>query len=286
MRISVVVVSLNGERRIGACLDALRRTEWPDLEVIVLDNGSRDATSRVVRASYPEVRLLRSPRNLGFAGGNNLAAAHATGEWIILLNDDTEPEPGWITELMDAGRRLPRAGILGCLLLYPDGKTIQHAGGVVHANGLTDHLEWGATLEGDVSERPPRRCDYVTGAAMAIRREAWERVGPLDPGYFPIYYEENELCCRAREAGWEVWVIPRARVIHAESQTQGRWSRMFLVRYHRNRLRFLRRNRRGRELLRAMKAEWRWLIGNRPYDQVGPLAQAYAQALLGWLTGR
>lgn len=356
MLVTVVIVSLNGESRIRSCLEALGRTEWPELEIIVVDNGSSDDTGGVVRREFPAVKLLRCPRNLGFAGGNCYGVAHARGEWIILLNDDTRADPAWIRELMEAARACPRAGILGCLLLYPDGKTIQHGGGVIHANALTDHLDWGKSAtenpkrrnrnpggdsttearrhrEGDPSSQaatmtgggsqeegrggddpgsgdddrdggrsapendlkrealpafagPPRECDYVTGAAMAIRRDVWESVGPLDPGYFPIYFEETDLCWKARRAGFEIRVVPRARVIHDESQTQAAWSRRFLVRYHRHRLRFILRNWRGRLLLRALKAEMVWLARNRPYDQLPPLALAYAQAILGWLTGR
>lgn len=281
MRISVIIVTLNGEKRLRPCLQSLLLTEWPDLEIIVVDNGSTDNSAGLVRNEFPRVKLIRAPRNLGFAGGNNLGAAHASGRWIVLLNDDTEPEPGWIAALMDAARTRPRAGILGCLLLYPDRKTVQHAGGVVHGNALTDHLDWGRDDGDRTLRREPRQCDYVTGAALAIRREVWRRVGPLDPGYFPIYFEENELCWRARQAGWEIWVVPAARVIHYESQTQKAWSRTFLIRYHRARIRFIRRNWQGRTFWRAVKSEARWLSGHRPYDLILPLAQVYAEALLG-----
>lgn len=279
MLVSVVIVSLNGESRIGTCLEAVARTDWPELEVVVVDNGSTDDTAAVVREGFPWVRLVESPRNLGFAGGNCLGVAHARGGWIVLLNDDTRPEPGWVRALMGAADGRARVGILGCLLLYPDGRTIQHGGGVIHPNALTDHLGWGQESKG--TARGLRRCDYVTGAAMAIRRAVWEEVGPLDPGYFPIYFEESDLCWRARRAGWEVAVVPAARVIHDESQTQGVWSWRFLVRYHRHRLRFMLRNWRGSRLLNALKSEAGWLARHRPYDQLVPLALAYAQTLLG-----
>ncbi len=299
MLVSIIIVSLNGEKRIGRCLEALAVSLSPpgegkaeqkpplesgrrDVEIIVVDNGSTDATSAVVRKRFPWVRLVRAPRNLGFAGGNNLGAAYAQGNWILLLNDDTQPHRGWIEALLEAGESFPRAGILGCLLLYPDGRTIQHAGARLHPNGLTDHIAWGKSeIEAGLPTRP-YRCDYVTGAAMAVRREVWETAGPLDPGYFPIYFEECDLCCRARRAGWEVWMVPPARVIHEESRTQGAWSPRFLVRYHRNRLRFVLRNGRGKEVGKALRSEAGWLARHRPYDQLLPLAWAYAQTVVGF----
>lgn len=238
---------------------------------------ARSCAKTTPRSASCEARATWDSR-----GGNNLAAAHARGEWIILLNDDTEADPGWIAALMAAAQKHPRAGVLGCLLLYPGGRKIQHAGGITHPNGLTDHADWGREADfAAIAQAPPRPCDYVTGAAMAIHREVWRRAGPLDPGFFPIYFEENEFCWRAQQAGWEVWVVPQARVIHHESQTQVAWSRTFLERYHRNRLRFVLKNWKGRKLLGALKAEARWLADNRPYDQIWPLGLAYAQILLG-----
>lgn len=281
---SVIIVSLNGAPRIGACLRALRETTGVTWEGIVVDNGSTDGLGEIVTRDFPEIRYIRAPRNLGFAGGNNLGAAHALGRWIVLLNDDTEVRPDWLAKLDAFAATRPRAGILGCLLLYPDGKTVQHAGGVIHANALTDHTDWGhADGASAAATWAPRTADYATGAAIAIRSRVWDSVGPLDPGYFPIYFEETEFCWRARRAGWEIWIVPASVVIHHESQTQQAWSRKFLVRYHSARLRFILRNWRGRQWAGALKAEIRWLSAHRPYDQLVPLAQAYARTVVALL---
>jgi GT2 family glycosyltransferase len=276
LRFSIVIVSLNGRSRIAMPLDALRRCDPAPAQVIVVDNGSGDGLSRFVRAEYPEVLLVRAPQNLGFAGGNNLGILNADGDVVVLLNDDTEPEADWLAPLDRAMAEDPRLGVAGCRLLYPETRRVQHLGGVVHANGLTDHLAWGAE-EGDTAALPERDADYVTGAAMAMRRAAIAQVGMLDECFWPIYFEEIDWCERARRAGWKCRVIPSSTVIHHESQTTGRFSARYLRMYHRNRIRFLLKNRPLRGWPRIARAEARWMAQHAPWDSLWPCALAY-----GW----
>ncbi|MEQ8822562.1 MAG: glycosyltransferase family 2 protein [Sumerlaeia bacterium] len=274
LRISIVIVCLNGAKRLAWPLESLRRCDPPPHEIIVADNGSTDGTANFVRENYPEVQVVRADRNLGFAGGNNLGIEAATGDVILLLNDDTEPEPDWLAPLAEAFDAHPRLGIAGCRLLYPDRTTVQHLGGVVHDNGLTDHVAWGdearAQEAGGIVPVP-----YATGAALAIRRAVIEEVGLLDAGFWPIYFEEIDYCDRARRAGWEIAVVPRSTVIHHESQSTGRLSPGFLAKYHRNRMRYLLKNRDRRGLLRAARGEARWWLRHRPWDNLWPCLKAY-----------
>ncbi|HMX61503.1 MAG TPA: glycosyltransferase family 2 protein [Candidatus Sumerlaeota bacterium] len=278
MRFSIVIVSLNGRSRIAMPLDALAACMPRAAEVIVVDNGSHDGLSEFVAERYPWVKLVRAPRNLGFAGGNNLGIVNATGEVIVLLNDDTEPRANWLAPIQEALTQDRTLGIVGCSLLYPGAEKIQHRGGVIHANGLTDHKEWNAEWKED--EDVPARIDapYVTGAAMAIRRAVIDRVGMLDAGYWPIYFEEVDFCERAVRDHWGCAVVPRSIVIHHESQTTVRFSAKFLKTYHRNRVRFLLKNRRLRGWIAALRAEVRWFVQHRPWDQLWPCALAYAWA--------
>ncbi len=261
-------------------LEALRRSDPAPAEVIVVDNGSRDGLSRFVRRQYPEVLLVRSRRNLGFAGGNNLGLVNASGEVLLLLNDDTEPDPDWLRPLQDAFRADRRLGVAGCRLLYPGRETVQHLGGIVHQNGLTDHARWGERNSPATEGDGLLEAHYVTGAAMAIRREVLAMIGLLDPGYWPIYFEEVDFCERARRAGWKVAVVPASTVVHHESRTTERLSPRFLRLYHRNRIRFLLRNRPPRQWPGILRAELRWLLGNTPWDNLWPCALAYAAAPL------
>ena len=281
LKFSIVIVSLNGRQRLAWPLEALRRSNPAPFEIIVVDNGSADGTSEFVAAGYPEAILVRAPHNLGFAGGNNLGILNARGNVVLLLNDDTEPDPGWLGPLAEAFAADPRLGIAGARLLYPDRRTIQHLGGVIHANGLTNHIDYGVPV-GEQSIREPREMDYVTGAALAIRRAAIRRIGLLDEGFWPIYFEEIDWCTRAWRAGWKVRVIPASTVIHHESQTTERLSRRFLTMYNRNRWRYLLKNRRGLDLLRAIRAEGRWIAQNGPWDNFWSCARAYAWAAIQW----
>lgn len=274
---SVIICSLNGADRLPACLSAVLRSTYPKLEVIVVDNGSSDGTGDVARR-FGGVKVLRSERNLGFAGGNNLGLAAAKGDFFVLLNDDTEVAPDWLEPLAEAVMALPDWGILGCLLLYPGGERIQHAGGYIESNGLTKHFGYGEPLPAE--PLPVARVPYVTGAAFVINRFMYGLLGPLDEKYFPIYFEETDLCWRAAEVGFASYVVPASRVVHHESMTQGVYSRVFLRRYHRNRWRFILKNFPRRDLLRAVRAEMRWLRDPHTGDHVGPLLHALLHTAL------
>lgn len=278
--VSVIIVSLNGAGRLHLPLAALAACDPAPEEVIVVDNGSTDGTAREARRLCPRARVVRSPRNLGFAGGNNLGIVNAGGEILILLNDDAAPRGDFLRPLLDEFAARPRLGIAGARLLYPGGATVQHLGAYVEANGLTKHVAYGEADDGGTGARGSVPSEYVTGAAFAIRRAVVADIGLLDPGFFPIYYEEVDYCERARRAGWEVRVVPACVVIHHESQTTGRFSEGFLRSYHRNRWRFLLRNRRGWAMVRAIRAEAHWLAGHTPRDQRAACARAYADAAI------
>ncbi len=280
MNTSVVIVCLNGRDRIAMPLDALRSCDPAPGEIIVVDNGSTDGTGDFVRRNYPEAIVLRASRNLGFAGGNNLGIGRATGDIVVLLNDDTEPRANWLAPLLAEFRANPKTGVAGCLLLYPDNVTVQHCGGRIEPNGLTSHIAWGRKLRPGRDPGEARDVPYATGAALAIRREVIDDIGPLDARYWPIYFEEVDYCVRARRAGWNVRVVPRSIVVHHESQTTVAWSPGFLAKYHRNRWRFLLRT---KGLRRAARAEWRWWRQHRPWNQLAPCAKAYAWAALSLL---
>ncbi len=233
---SVIVLAWNGMDYLGDCLDAVLAQEYADFEVIVVDNQSADGSADFVAAHYPQVRLIRNDRNLGFSGGNNVGLQAAEGDIFVLLNQDTKVQPGWLSALATTLED-PTIGIAGCKLLYPDG-TIQHAGGrIVNARGAAEHIGRHEPDRGQYDQL--RDVDYVTGAAMALTRATWQRIGPLDEGFFPAYYEDTDWCYRARGAGLRVVYCPAAVAIHYESTSAAPDSYEHQANFNHGRLRFL-----------------------------------------------
>jgi GT2 family glycosyltransferase len=222
--VGVVVLTWNGREDTLACLGSLAATTGATLRVIVVDNGSSDGTASAVRAGFPDVELVRSEQNLGFAGGNNLGIRRALElgvEHVLVLNNDTEVEPGAVAALADEARRTPDAAALCAKLLYaepPD--RIWFAGadfdprrgynGRQRGYGEADGPAFSAVAETD------RAC----GAAMLVPRPVLDRVGSFDPDLF-LYSEDTEWSLRARAAGYRLLVVPAARVRHKVSVAAG-----------------------------------------------------------------
>ena len=215
--VSIIVLGWGGEQYISMCLEALSNQTYPAYEIIVVDNASPDNTAEIVQRDFPHVRLIRTEKNLGVAGGNNVGLRAAKGDILILTNVDTEARPDWIERFVEAFQTDPAIGVVGGKLLYPDG-TIQYGGGAIDpAQGISSHVDEHAPDRPDDVEI--RETDFATGAALGIRREVLEEIGYEDEGYFPINYEDADLSYRARLAGWRVCYAPQAVSVHYESST-------------------------------------------------------------------
>jgi len=236
MKASVIVLSWNGMEYLGDCLSALLSQDYPDFEVIVVDNGSSDGSADLVTARFPQARLIRNGRNLGFAGGNNVGLQAATGDVMVLLNQDTVVQPGWLGALVEALSIDSGIGIVGGKALYPDG-IVQHAGGYVNERGEGSHYGYQQQDAGQFDQA--RDVDYVTGAALAITRRAFGAVGGLDEGFAPAYYEDVDWCYQVRRAGFRVVYTPQAVLIHKEASAVTDVSHERMCVFHRNRLRFV-----------------------------------------------
>ena len=214
---SIVILGWGGEPYISACLEALRRQTYPSFEIIVVDNHSPDRTAEIVECDFPEVKLIRTGRNLGVAGGNNVGLRAARGQICILINADVEPYTDWLEHLVGAMQSDPAIGIAGAKLLYPDG-TIQFAGGRIEPpRGYSYHLGW---HEPDKGQRDRfGDVDFVTGASLAITQQALSEIGYEDERFYPIDYEDPDMSYRARAAGYRVVLVPEAVAIHHESST-------------------------------------------------------------------
>jgi len=216
-KISVIIVSYNSEKYIKQCLDSVINSSIP-LEIIVIDNASTDKTLQILNFYEDKIKLIKSTQNLGFAGGNNLGIKNSSGDILILINPDAYVEKNSIEQLIGPMLYDERVMIAGPKIFYPDSKKIQSAGGVLLSNALPYHIGYGK--DDDPIFNSFITVDYVTGAALAIKRTLFEITGLFDPVYNPAYYEETEKCVQARKLGFKVLYVPKSIVYHYESTTQ------------------------------------------------------------------
>lgn len=245
--VSIITVNYNGKAVTAELLASLRRFPYPRLEIIVVDNASREDPSEWLRARYPEIKMIRSDKNLGFAGGNNLGVAASTGDYLFFINNDAEVTQDALPRLLQLFQERPRLGIVSPLLVYENTQpttqldTIQYAG-TTPVHPLTARNTTIGAMEPDNGQyNEPRQTAYAHGAAMLMPREVLENVGTMYEGFF-LYYEELDWCERIRKAGYEIYIEPRAKIIHKESIAVGKTSTLKTYYITRNRILFMRRN--------------------------------------------
>ena len=249
VELSIVIVSWNTRALTLACLDALGAAAAPlRAETLVIDNGSTDGTPDAIRAAHPAVRLIEPGRNLGFAAGNNAGLAAARGDFLCLLNPDTVPAPGSLAALVAFLRANPTIGAAGPRLRNPDGSE-QGVGFAFPtlAQVFLDFFPLGGRFAGSrlngryphASRQNPFPIGFPLGACLVARRAATIATGPLDEGFF-MYSEEVDWCRRMTDAGWPIWCVPTAEVVHHGGQSTGQASARMFVELQRSRARYYR----------------------------------------------
>lgn len=217
--VSLVIPVYNAFAHTLACLRALAaHPPAITFEVIVVDDGSSDDTATAL-PRIDGVRYRRRTANGGFIAACNDGAAQARGAYLVFLNNDTVPQPGWLDALIAAFAEDARIGLVGAQLLYPDGR-LQEAGGVVFADGSAWNYGKFASPD-DPRYAYARDCDYASGAAIAIPRALFAELGGFDTRYAPAYYEDTDLAFAVRAAGRRVMYCPASRVVHVEGVSAG-----------------------------------------------------------------
>jgi GT2 family glycosyltransferase len=204
---------------------------------MLIDNGSTDGSVDFVRSDFPEISIYQTGRNLGFAGGNNVALRHLKSDIAFVLNPDVVLAEDCLDQAVTAMEADRTISIAGCKLWYPGSELLQHAGGyVTRPRAIPGHFGIGEPDTGQYDSI--RDVDYVIGAAMAIRRETLETIGLFDDAMF-LYFEDVDLCTRARQAGLRVAYLPKATAVHVESATAIKGSFAYLYRFHTGRWHYL-----------------------------------------------
>jgi GT2 family glycosyltransferase len=233
-KVSIIVVNWNGQRFLSDCLGSLSRQTYANREIILVDNGSADSSVRYVKEKFPAVKIVALRENTGFTGGNAQGLKAADGDFVALVNNDTQAEDQWLENLIQPMLENSTVGICASKLLFEAGRTINSAG-----DGLTTAavgLNRGLGKEGALFKHP----EFVfgaCGAAVLYRRRMLDEIGFLDDDFF-LYDEDTDLNFRAQLAGWKCAYVPNAIVYHKSNATSGRLSDLHVY-YHSRNLEFV-----------------------------------------------
>jgi N-acetylglucosaminyl-diphospho-decaprenol L-rhamnosyltransferase len=243
--LSYCVVNTNGRGFLLACLEAIERNAPADLEheVLVLDNASDDGSAEAVRELDRNIRLIALDRRQGKAANDSRLIEEARGEFCLLLNEDSELQPGAVPALIGALRADRQAAVAGAQLLSPGGRPVPCAWRLpsarsAMAGALFLHRRYTVESGGDAT----RTVGWVQSSAMLVRRQAALEVGGFDPDFF-VYSDETDFCKRLSDAGWRILHVPSARAIHHDQMAQdAAGAERRIVEYHRNRDLYLRKH--------------------------------------------
>ena len=244
-KVSVITVNYNQSSVTLELIKSLKCCSYRDFEIIVVDNGSPSDHPDQIKTEYPDVILLKSEKNLGFAGGNNLGIRKAKGDYLLFINNDVEVENDFFEPLV---RELDTDQTIGVvspkIYFFGYHKTIQYAGASVINPITTRGYFIGYKKKDDGNYNKTIVTPYAHGAAMMVRKEAIEKAGKMPELYF-LYYEELDWCNRIKEKGYQIKCVPASVIHHKESMSVGRLNPMKTYFLTRNRVIYIRRNSKG-----------------------------------------
>ena len=239
-KLSIITINYNGLKDTCELIDSIPFNN--DLEVIVVDNASKKDEASVISAKYPQVIVIRSPQNLGFAGGNNLGIKAARGKYLFFINNDTIFKEVNIQALIDRLESSPKIAVVCPKIRFSWGNHPIQFAGYTPLSKITvrnQAIGFGEEDRGQYDTAHPT--PYAHGAAMLVKREALEKVGLMPECYF-LYYEELDWSMMFTRAGFEIWYDPACTVYHKESQATGQNSPLRTYYIVRNRLLLVKRN--------------------------------------------
>lgn len=242
-RLSIITINYNGVKDTCELIDSIPFNS--NMEVIVVDNASKQDEASIISEKYPHIKVIRSKQNLGFAGGNNLGIKEAKGKYILLINNDTYFKEFNIDSLIERLESSDKIGIVCPKLRFAWGcNPIQFTGYTPLSTITVRNLAIGFGEEDNSQYDTAHPTPYAHGAAMLIKRKAINKVG-LMPECFFLYYEELDWSMMFTRAGYEIWYDPACTVYHKESQTTGQNSPLRTYYITRNRLLLVKRNYKG-----------------------------------------
>ncbi|WP_435624552.1 glycosyltransferase family 2 protein [Flagellimonas sp.] len=240
--VSIITINYNESEVTLDLLDSVRKLSYANYEVIVVDNASPNDNPDRIKENYPEVNLIKSQENLGFAGGNNLGVKQAKGEYLLFINNDTIVPPNFIQPLVETLQKDDSIGMVSPKIKFHwDPTLIQYAGytpmnkWTIRNNSIGYHQK----DNGDFDE--PKETQSIHGAAMMVPRRVVDEVGMMTEIYF-LYYEEHDWAEMVKRAGYKIFYQPKSHILHKESVSTGKFSPLKTYYISRNRILFARRN--------------------------------------------
>ena len=243
-KVYVIVLNWNGKDDTLNCLQSLRSTNYDNYKVVLVDNGSEDDSVKAVREKFPEVEVVETGKNLGFAGGNNVGieyAIKAGADYVFLINNDTTVHPDYLKELVDVAESDAKIGAVGSkIMYYSEPERIWFVGGKINwLKNKGEHIGLDEIDKGQFDEI--REVDYLTGCALLVKGEVVEKVGVLEDDYF-LYYEDADYSLRIQNAGYKTVYAPKSKIFHKVSRSTKPGSSSYVYYHVRNGLVNARRN--------------------------------------------
>ncbi len=250
--LSVVIVNWNTCEELKGCLESALAEDPGSAEIIVVDNASTDGSVEMLHGEFPNVRLIRNTENLGFARASNQGIKASNGRYVLLLNPDCIVHQGAFTELVRFGDANPDVGIFGLRILNPNGSVFEScrrfptlAAGIfrnaILARLFPNNPYTREYLISDWDHDAPREVDWVSGAALVMRREMLDDIGLLDERFF-MYCEDVDIAYRAKQKGWRVMYCPTATVMHLRARSSDQNPVRMIVAFHRSMYAFFKKH--------------------------------------------
>ena len=243
--VSIITVNYNQSAVTCELLASLRKISYPNVEIIVVDNNSPNDYPDKIKGLYPEITLIKSDKNFGFAGGNNIGIKSSSGEYLLFINNDIEVSPDFLEPLVSAFLTNPKIGAVSAMIkFYYQNNIIQYAG-YTKLNPYTVRNKLIGLNQNDTGQFDQQvKTAYAHGAGMMVSRKVIQEVGMMPEVYF-LYYEEIDWSERINKKGYEIHFVPKSVIFHKESISTGKNSPLKSYYFVRNRLIFTRRNVKG-----------------------------------------
>jgi GT2 family glycosyltransferase len=243
-KVSIVILNWNGKEDTLECLESISHIDYPNFEIILVDNGSTDCSVECFKEKYPEIEIVQNKENLGFAEGNNVGINKIITrgtDYILLQNNDTVVDSRFLTELVQEIEKDNKIGVVGPTVYYYDSpRKIQSAGAKIWWYiGRAQHLRKNRFDNGNLGKT--KEVDYITGCSLLAKSELFSRVGYLNKNYF-AYWEECDWCVRVKKADYKIFYVPSAKIWHKGGSTSSKISGFSEYHMTRNMFWFMKQN--------------------------------------------